>query len=132
MFEVQFQTYWADMDPAGIVFFPNFFRYVEQAEAEMYRANGASRAKLLNEHGVWLPRVETFAKFFAPIRDEVAIRVRINPSMKGHKTIRYDFEIFNDEGSVKLAQGYVTVVCVDRVKFKSTPIPKPIREALGL
>ena len=132
MFEVKIQTYWSDTDPAGIVFFPHYFRFVEQAEEEFYRTTGVSRIKLLEKHGVWLPRVEAFAKFLAPIRNEAAIRVRLNPVMKGQKTIRYDFEILDDETSVKLAHGYVTVVCVDRTHFKATPIPDAIREVLKL
>jgi acyl-CoA thioester hydrolase len=132
MFEVKIQTYWSDVDPAGIVFFANYFRFIEQAEEELYRASGVSRAKLLEEHSVWLPRVEAFAKFEAPIRDETAIRVRLNPSLKGQKTVRYDFEILEDQTSKKLAHGYVTVVCVDRVHFKAIPIPEPVRQALRL
>jgi len=130
MFEVKIQTYWSDTDPAGIVFFPHYFRFIEQAEEELYRATGVSRIKLLEKYGVWLPRVEAFAKFLAPIRNEAAIRVRLNPVLKGQKAVRYDFEILDDESSAKVAEGYVTVVCVDRANFKSTPIPGPIREAL--
>jgi YbgC/YbaW family acyl-CoA thioester hydrolase len=130
MFEVTLQTYWADLDPAGIVFFPHFFRFVEQAEAEMYRSRGVSPIKLLEQHGVWLPRVEAFAKYLAPIRSEARIRVRLTPTLKGQKTIRYDFEILDAETAAKLAHGYVTVVCVDRKDFKSTPLPAAIREAL--
>jgi YbgC/YbaW family acyl-CoA thioester hydrolase len=130
MFETRIQTYWSDTDPAGIVFFPHYFRFVQQAEEELYRASGVARKQLLEEHGVWLPRVEAFAKFLAPIRDEAAIRVRLSPSVKGEKTIRYDFDIFDDGGREKLAHGYVTVVCVDRVGFKSKPLPGPIRAAL--
>jgi acyl-CoA thioester hydrolase len=130
MFEVKIQTYWSDVDPAGIVFFANYFRFIEQAEEELYRASGASRAKLLEEHSVWLPRVEAFAKFESPIRDEAAIRVRLNPSLKGQKTVRYDFEILDDQTSAKLAHGYVTVVCVDRARFKAIGVPEPIRKAL--
>src|SRR5216117_1135009 len=58
MFEVKIQTYWSDTDPAGIVFFPHYFRFVEQAEEEFYRTTGVSRIKLLEKHGIWLPRVE--------------------------------------------------------------------------
>ena len=129
MFEVKIQTYWADTDPAGIVFFPHYFRFVEQAEEELYRAAGVSRKQLLKEHNVWLPRVEAFAKFLSPIRDEAAIRVRLMPSMKGQRTIRYDFEIFDDEDRM-LSHGYVTVVCVDRTHFKAMPVPEAIRKAL--
>jgi len=37
MAEVRLQTYWCDCDPAGIVYFGNFFRLFEQVEEELYR-----------------------------------------------------------------------------------------------
>jgi acyl-CoA thioesterase FadM len=40
MFEARFQTYWSDVDAAGIVYYPHFFRFVEQAEEELFRASG--------------------------------------------------------------------------------------------
>jgi 4-hydroxybenzoyl-CoA thioesterase len=130
MFEVKLHTYWADADPARIVFFPHFFRFVEQAEEELFRAAGANRQDLLEQHNVWIPRVEAFSKFFKPIRAGDAIRVRLNPQFKGEKTIRYEFEILDDKSTEKLAEGYVTVVCVHASNFKSTPIPDAIRDIL--
>jgi acyl-CoA thioester hydrolase len=78
MFEVRLQTYWADVDAAGIVHFPHFFRFVEQAEEELFRASGKVRQPLIEEHGVWMPRVEAFSKFSKPIRHGAAIRVWLN------------------------------------------------------
>src|SRR5215813_10513193 len=92
MFELRIQTYWSDLDPAGIVFFPNYFRFVEQAEEEMYRASVESLNRLLEKLNLWLPRVEAFSKFLAPIRNEASIRVQLTPSKKGRKALRYDFE----------------------------------------
>jgi YbgC/YbaW family acyl-CoA thioester hydrolase len=129
MFEVRLQTYWADVDAAGIVHFPHFFRFVEQAEEELFRASGKVRQPLIEEHGVWMPRVEAFSKFSKPIRHGAAIRVRLNPQILREKTIRYDFEIVDDKTSETLAAGYVTVVCVDR-SFKSTRIPDVIRNVI--
>src|SRR5215471_19974551 len=60
MFEVRFQTYRADVDAAGIVYFSHFFRYAEQAEEELFRAAGKERLRLIEEHHVWMPRVEAF------------------------------------------------------------------------
>src|SRR6266487_3087398 len=130
MFETKFYTYWADADPAGIVFFPHFFKYVEQAEEELFRASGTNRQTLLEEHRVWMPRVEAFSKFLRPIRVSEAIRVRLNPQFKGEKTIRYEFEIVEDATSETIAEGYVTVVCVDAAGFKATAIPEAIRAVL--
>jgi acyl-CoA thioester hydrolase len=130
MFEVKLQTYWADADPARIVFFPHFFRFVEQAEEELFRAAGTNRQHVLEQTGVWIPRVEAFSKFIKPIRAGEAIRVRLDPQPKGEKTVRYEFEIFDDKSTEKLAEGYITVVCVAAADFKSTPIPEAIRNIL--
>src|SRR5881394_3492438 len=53
MFETRFQTYWPDGDAAGIVYFPHFFRYAEQAEEELFRAAGQERKRLIEENHVW-------------------------------------------------------------------------------
>ncbi len=130
MFEMRFQTYWGDSDAAGIVFFPHFFRFFEQAEEELFRAAGKDRQGLLEAHQVWMPRVEAFTKFSKPVRNGQAIRVRLTPQFKGEKTVRYDFEIVDDESSDKAAEGYITVVCVDAQSFKATRIPDAIRNVL--
>jgi acyl-CoA thioester hydrolase len=127
MFEVKMRTHWCDADPAGIVYFANHFTFVEQAEEELFRARGANRQDLLLQHKVWMPRVEAFSKYVRPITVGAMIRVRLNPQPKGLKTIRYEFEILDDASSEKLAEGYVTVVCVDADRFKAIPIPDPIR-----
>ena len=130
MFEVRIQTYWADADAAGVVFFPHFFRFIEQAEEEMFRSTGVERHKVLEQNQVWFPRVETFAKYLAPIRVGEAIRVQLTPTIKGARSIRYDFEILGDLTGEKLANGYVVIVCVDHANFKSTTIPDAVLEVI--
>ena len=131
MREVRLQTYWADSDPAGIVYFAHFFRFIEQAEEELYLQVGKKRQALLDQYDIWMPRVEAHVNFVSPIRNGHAIRVCMNPQFKGEKTIRFEFEIFDQETSTRLAAGYMTVVCVDRKAFKSTPIPEEVRLALA-
>ena len=130
MFEVKLQTYWGDSDAVGIVFFPNYFKFVAQAEEEFYRAAGLLQDKMMEKHQIWLPRVEVFAKFTFPIRNGAAIRVRLNPSFPGEKTVRYDFEIQDEKGR-SVSEGYVTAVCVDRATFEPKAIPEVIRNAIA-
>ncbi len=127
MFETRIQTYWADSDAAGIAYFSHFFRFVESAEENLFRAAGADRQLVLDEQQVWLPRVESFAKFRKPIKVGSAILVRLHAEFKGSKTVRCRFEIFEAEQRELLAEGYVTVVCVSRSGFKGIPMPEPIR-----
>jgi acyl-CoA thioester hydrolase len=130
VFEVRLQTYWPDVDAAGIVYYPHFFRFVEHAEEELFRAAGKEMHSLMTELGLWMPRVEVFSKFSKPIQRGMAIRVRLTPELRGQKAIRYNFEIVDDAGSERLAAGYVTVVCVDPEQFRATPIPDAIRTVI--
>lgn len=128
--DVRVQTYWYDCDPAGIVYFGNFFRLVEQAEEELYLRAPKHRQTLLDTYSVWMPRVEAHVNFVSPIRNGRAIRVRLDPQFKGDKTVRFEFEVLDDETGTRLASGYMTVVCVDRATFKARPIPEEIRQVL--
>ena len=55
--------------------------------------------------------------------------MRLRPELQREKTVKYNFEIVKDSSSEKLAEGYVTVVCVD-AQFKSAPIPDAIRKVI--
>ena len=127
MFETRLQTYWADCDAAGIVYYSHFFRFVEFAEEDLFRRCGRERHELLDENQVWLPRVESSARFLKPIYVGDAILVRLTVEFEGLKTIKCSFEVVNDESGNLLSEGYVKIVCVDRGTFESTELPDPIR-----
>jgi acyl-CoA thioester hydrolase len=131
MTEVRLQTYWADADPAGIIYFANYFKLVDLAEEELYLRAATRRQKVIDDCKVWLPRVEAHVTYTSPIRNGHAVRVRIDPQLKGEKTVRFEFEIFDDETGAQAAIGYMTVVCVDRATFKGTPIPGEILRVLS-
>ena len=131
MFEVRLQTYWDDADPAGLVFFAHFFRFVEYAETELFRSTGTERIKLYHEYDILMPRVESFAKFLQPIRAEEAIFVRLRTRFKGEKTVRMEFEILSVPDRSLLAEGYVSAVCIDRQSRKSRPLPPAMREVFA-
>ena len=128
MFETRLQTYWADADAAGIVFFTNFFRFMQCAEEDLFRAAGTEMMALYDEHQLLMPRVESFSKFLKPIRVGGAIFIQLRAHFKGEKTVRLEFTIFNVEDRSLLAEGYLVAVCVDRRTGHSCPMPPAIRE----
>ena len=128
MFETRIQTYWDDADPAGRVYFPHFFRFVEYAETELFRSAGVERMRLYDEYEIWMPRVESFAKFSKPIMAEEAIFVQLRIKFKGEKTVRMEFQILSVADRSLLAEGYVTAVCIDRQSSKARPLPSLMRE----
>lgn len=132
MFETRIQTYWADADAAGIVFFPNFFRFVQCAEEELYHAAGTEMMALFDEYQVVFPRVESFAQFKKPIRVGDAIFIQIRSRFKGEKTTRLEFQILSACDRTLLAEGYLTAVCVDRRRGRACAMPAAIRRVYAL
>ena len=67
-----------DCDPAGIVYFPNFFRWFDAGMHEMFASVGLPADKVTRETGlvVW-PSIDTKATFHAPARYGEQVEVRI-------------------------------------------------------
>jgi len=113
-----------ELDPAGIVHFSTFFRYMEEAEHALWRAAGLSIAPRGSHVG--FPRVAAAFDYHSPLRFEDEFDVRIRIVSMGEKAIRYVCDLTQDGN--RIATGTMTVVCVrtDVAPLKSSPIPPEI------
>ena len=117
---------WPDTDPAGIVWFGVFFRYLENAEEDLYRALGSDRTKLLHALNVLMPRTSLQSRFRSPARlgDELSVGVEVS-EMTGAR-IAYAFEI-RERGTERLIMdASYRVACVDATTFAPQPFPREI------
>ncbi len=63
------QVQWGDCDPAGIVFYPNYFRWFDEGLQRLLEAVGHSQRTLAHTWGVLgVPLVDASARFAAPVR----------------------------------------------------------------
>jgi len=69
---------WGETDAAAIVFYPNYFRWFDQATHDLLRDLGCSVAAIL-ERGFVVPIVEAKGRFLAALayEDELAIASRV-------------------------------------------------------
>lgn len=66
---IEIEVEWGDCDPAGIVFYPNYFRWFNQGAHGLFGAAGMPFHRLIEEHGViGVPMLDTQASFKAPLR----------------------------------------------------------------
>lgn len=74
-----FQVYFGDTDAAGIVFYPNYYRWMDQATHEFFKAKGLSMASLQKEKSIFVPLVEANCKFKQPLfyEDQVEIHTKV-------------------------------------------------------
>jgi YbgC/YbaW family acyl-CoA thioester hydrolase len=117
---------WPDTDPAGIVWFGVFFRYLENAEEDLYRALGSDRTKLLHALNVFMPRTSLQSRFRSPARlgDELSVGIGV-AEMTGAR-IGYAFDIRERGTNRLILEASYRVACVDAKTFIPQPFPREI------
>ena len=113
-----------EVDGARIVHFSWFFRYMEEAEYELWRSAGLSNAPRVD---IAFPRVAASFDFRRPLRFEDEFDARIRIVEIRSKAIRYSCELTH--AGEAAATGSMTVACV-RVAagepMRAVPFPAEI------
>ena len=78
-FEWPVRVYYEDVDLQGVVYFANYFRYMERARTEWLRSLGVDQRKLFDEERRYFVVVDTNAEFLIPARfnDELIATARL-------------------------------------------------------
>jgi acyl-CoA thioester hydrolase len=78
-FEWPIRVYYEDTDLQGVVYFANYFKYMERARTEWLRSLGVEQDKLFHEERKYFVVVETNAEFVKPARfnDELVATARL-------------------------------------------------------
>lgn len=125
------KVHWSDSDAAGVVWFPNFFGWFEDAEEELFTATlGRTRQALLDELQFGMPRVEAHAKYHAPVRPGQTVRIGIRSTLEHARRLRHEFEM-RDERDTLLATGVVRVACVDLTTWKPRDLPEEVSQMVN-
>lgn len=78
-----------DCDPAGIVFYPHFYRWFDAATHHLLNEAGLGWDALRRDYGVvGIPLLETGAKYQAPARFGDQLRIESSVVELGRKTLR--------------------------------------------
>ncbi len=128
--EIQF----GDCDPAGIVYYPNYFRFFDNATAALVStALGMNKRAWLEAYGIaGIPMVDTGANFVRPARfgDVVEIRSEITELGRSSFSVRHVLSN-GGEVAVEASEKRVWVVKDAAGNIKSAPLPDDVRHVLG-
>jgi 4-hydroxybenzoyl-CoA thioesterase len=113
-------------DPAGIVYFPNYFDFCNAAVEDLYtRALGVDYAKMIFEAKRAAPIVRAECDFFAPSRMGEEIELVVLLGKIGRSSIEIDL-YGRADGVLRLKARLVTVH-MDLETRKSAPLPGALR-----
>jgi acyl-CoA thioester hydrolase len=118
------RVYWEDTDAGGVVYYANYYRFMERARSEWLRARGFSQSALAIDPGVLFTVAESQLKYLRPARIDDLLEVSCEPAAAGRVAIDFRQRIWR--GSVAgelLAEGHVKVVCVDAQNFRACRLP---------
>lgn len=127
-FKTELTVQWGDVDLAGVVYFPHFFRYFSITETEFYRANGLNMVELEEWLNIRLPRVDARCQYLMPARFGDRLTISMEIEHVGTKTLKYLFQVWR--GNDKIAQGHLVLAAASMAEFKSVPLPVELREFL--
>jgi YbgC/YbaW family acyl-CoA thioester hydrolase len=123
-----FRLTYGDCDPAGIVYYANYFRWMEHTHTTWWLALGERIDEFHTRYGVEMVTRHTGCEFTAPARPFDLVVAELSVENVGHTSfrIRVDFAL---ESGVAVATGDLTMVVIDGTG-RPAPIPDALREHL--
>lgn len=118
------RVYYEDTDAQGVVYYANYFRFLERARTEWLRSLGVDMVRLMEEERRIFVVAEVQARFLAPARlsDELVVTARLE------KLTRVSFDIEqniyrNSVGDEPLIAASVKAAYLDADTMRPKRIP---------
>jgi 4-hydroxybenzoyl-CoA thioesterase len=119
---------WGDCDPAGIIYYPTYFRIFDSATAMLFeRALGMTKNQYLRAYDFGgFPLVDTRAEFIRPTRygDDVTVESTVSFG-KSSFTVQHRITL-NDELCAECTEKRVWVARQPDGSIKATPVPEAV------
>lgn len=103
-FWTEFTVEWGDCDEAGIVFYPNYFYWLDCSFQRLLRSHGLGQRQIREEFGAITPLLDARLQFRSPIRYDDMIRVEAKIADWEERKFRVAYRVFCSERIV--AEGY--------------------------
>jgi 4-hydroxybenzoyl-CoA thioesterase len=97
---LQLTVAWGDCDALGIIFYPNYFRWMDTAFHALLQQAGLSHRSLLKTFGAAVPIVQANAEFRAPATYGNVIDIAATVGHWGRKSFRVDYRGTRDGASI--------------------------------
>lgn len=125
----EFTVRWGDTDAAGIVFYPNFCKWIDEATHEFMRYLGKPSSQWITEKQISVPLLETHVHFKKPLRFEDKVTIHSQVCEIGNKTFKMTHAFVRDEEVI--AEGTeVRAWTSFKDKPKALIIPEYVKEKM--
>ncbi len=128
--ETRLRVRYAETDQMGVVYYANYFIWMEVGRVEYCRSSGL-RYRDIEAGGYFLVVAEADCRYSTPARydDEVVISTRLSDASP--RMPRFDYQITDAATGRRIATGYTKHVWCG-ANFRPQKLPKPYWSAFGI
>ena len=128
-FEWPVRVYYEDTDAQGVVYYANYFRFMERARTEWLRALGVDQVAMIEQERRIFVVTETKAEFIVPARfnDKIIVTARLAGLTRATFDIEQNIYLDSLDGALVL-RGSVRVACLNADTLRPTRVPASILE----
>ena len=128
-FQWPIRVYYEDTDAQGVVYYANYFRFMERARTEWLRALGVDQVKMMNEERRIFVVTETQARFISPAQlgDELCVTANLGEMTRASFEIQQDIYRDKLDGEI-LVSGRVKAAYLDIDTKKAKRLPPILME----
>lgn len=129
-FTTDVQIRWADCDPAGSVYYPNYFTMFETALFAFMELRGRTWPALMRDHGIGFPRVEAHCRYLGPAATGDRLNVTLRVLELRARGLTIGFDIAHADGRAVAAGqvGFVAVALDPTLTPQAVELPAEVRE----
>lgn len=123
------RVYYEDTDAQGVVYYANYFRFVERARTEWLRALGFNQVEMMQEQRRIFVVTESHAQFILPARfdDELVVTAACGEISRATFEISQDIYRNSLDGEL-LLRSSVKVAYLDADTMRAKRIPSKLTE----
>ncbi len=128
-FEWPVRVYYEDTDAQGVVYYANYFRFMERARTEWLRALGVDQVALMEKQRRIFVVTETNAEFIVPARfnDQIIVTARLARLKRATFDIEQNIYLDGPDGTL-LLRGSVRAAYLNADTMRPTRVPASIFE----
>ena len=122
---------WGDCDPAGIVFYPNFYKWMDEAHWHYFKKIDQSILELKKQYKIiGLPLLKTSGIYYKPCKQGDTLEIETRLIELNNSSLRLQHIIYSKDLIASI--GYETRIWAKKkgTKISSHPIPGIIKDVL--
>jgi acyl-CoA thioester hydrolase len=131
IYETRFRVRYAETDQMGVVYYANYFVWMEIGRAEFCRAAGVQYKDMESVDGIRLAVVEAECRYLHPARYDEEIAVGTTIAKANQRMVVFEYSIRNAATGATVATGATKHIFLD-AEMKPVKLPQKYFEFFGI